>query len=94
MNKMKLKRGEQTWSRCTTEHCSGSRGRCYLCGGEYEECMCGDSNLDACICSARAESFWDINQVKWLGLFKQIFYTIQAMFCGDFWWITHGWRGK
>ena len=90
-----MKRGKQIWTHCSTPYCYGWQGRCYLCGGDYEECMCGDSNFDACICGAHATSFRDMNYVKWLKLFKQIFYTIwSAIFCGDFWWLTYGWRGK
>jgi hypothetical protein len=92
-----MKRGEQRCCDCPAPYCSGIKGRCYLCGGEYEECGYGYLNFDACFCGAHAISFWDIKEVEWLKMFRHIFYTIWVtIFRGDFWWIVHRyrWRGK
>jgi len=90
----KVRRGYSGWLSCPTPYCGGWEGRCLFCGGRWSECSCGFMRFDACICGAQAESLSDIRNVNWIGLIVSLFYQIQALFYGDFWWFTHGWRGK
>ena len=47
------KRGEERYFYCATPDCNGVEGRCWLCGGLWAECLCGDNDRD-CSCGKRA----------------------------------------
>jgi len=90
-----LKLGEFIYFTHLDDCCEGMEGRCGLCGGLFGECQCGDCNYDACVCGGKIENILDTRPIHiwrliWRGIIKEIYYGFRY---GDWYGITHRWRG-
>lgn len=88
---MKLRRGEYTYMGCSTEYCSGNKGRCWFCGGVYADCKCQSSFFDTCICTAHAETYKDVKVKHLFHFIKNIFLILWYR---DMWWFKYGMWGE
>ena len=90
-----MKRGETEVFSHLDYLCHGIEGRCWLCGGRWSECQCGDYNFDACICGAHSETWRDMHLRNLCKLIKNLVYNLYVgLRWKDWWWFTKGCRGK